>query len=127
MKGVFFVNGKPVSAWGANIHQQLAVVQQNTYLFNQSLYANLCLGDASISREAAYDALVAVGLKALVERLPYGLDTLVDEAGLRFSGGERHRIALARVLLRPAPIVLLDEPTVSLDPSARCLKPCLKC
>ena len=115
-EGRIFVNGKPVSAWGANIHQQLAVVQQNTYLFNQSLYGNLCLGDASISREAAYDALVAVGLKALVERLPYGLDTLVDEAGLRFSGGERHRIALARVLLRPAPIVLLDEPTVSLDP-----------
>ena len=48
--------------------------------------------------------------------LPKGLDTLVSEAGLNFSGGERHRIALARVLLKNTPVVLLDEPTVSLDP-----------
>ena len=48
--------------------------------------------------------------------MPQGLDTIVDEAGLRFSGGERHRIALARVLLQDAPIVILDEPMVGLDP-----------
>ena len=57
-----------------------------------------------------------MGLGDLLDRLPQGLDTLVDEAGMRFSGGERHRIALARVLLQGAPIVLLDEPFAALDP-----------
>ena len=52
----------------------------------------------------------------MLDRLPKGLDTPVDEAGLRFSGGERHRIALARILLRDEPIVLLDEPSSGLDP-----------
>ena len=52
----------------------------------------------------------------MVQNLPKGLDTEVDEAGLRFSGGERHRLALARILLKDTPIVLLDEPTVGLDP-----------
>ena len=52
----------------------------------------------------------------MVDRLPDGLDTMVDEAGLRFSGGERQRIALARVLLQDAPVVILDEPCVGLDP-----------
>ena len=53
----------------------------------------------------------------MIERLPDGLLTLVDEAGMRFSGGERHRIALARVLLQNTPLILLDEPTVGLDPA----------
>ena len=60
--------------------------------------------------------LAHVGLADLARRLPEGLDTLVDEAGMRFSGGERHRIALARVLLQDTPVILLDEPTVGLDP-----------
>ncbi|MGO3611045.1 MAG: ATP-binding cassette domain-containing protein, partial [Enterococcus sp.] len=54
--------------------------------------------------------------KELVEKLPEGLETMVDEAGLRFSGGERQRMALARILLQEVPIILLDEPTVGLDP-----------
>ena len=52
----------------------------------------------------------------MVEQLTDGLNTMVDEAGLRFSGGERHRLALARILLQESPIVILDEPTVGLDP-----------
>ncbi len=60
--------------------------------------------------------LERVGLKDMVKALPQGLETMVDEAGMRFSGGERHRMALARILLKDAPIIILDEPTVGLDP-----------
>ena len=94
----------------------ISVIQQETYLFNTTLYDNLCVGRADANRQEAQDALERVGLGPLLERLPQGLDTMVDEGGLRFSGGERHRIALARALLRDAPIVLLDEPFAGLDP-----------
>ena len=92
------------------------VIQQSTYLFNTTLRDNLLIGRADATDEELESALDSVGLHALRMRLPRGLDTLVDEAGLRFSGGERHRIALARILLQDAPIVILDEPTVGLDP-----------
>lgn len=104
------------SQMGDGVCEYISLVQQNTYLFNQTLYQNLALGDTSITREDALAALRAVGLSNLVTRLPKGINTVVDQAGLQFSGGERHRIALARVLLRKAPVVLLDEPMVSLDP-----------
>ncbi len=81
-----------------------------------TLRDNLLLAREDARDEELWDALDAVGLRPLAERLPHGLDTMVDEAGLRFSGGERHRVALARVLLRDAPVVVLDEPTVGLDP-----------
>ena len=68
------------------------------------------------SYEEVWDVLERVGLKKLIKKLPQGLETMVDEAGLRFSGGERHRLALARILLKDAPIIILDEPTVGLDP-----------
>ena len=77
---------------------------------------NLKVGNPKVTEEQALDALRAAGLQTLLERLPQGLATPVDEVGLRFSGGERQRIALARLLLADTPVVLLDEPTVSLDP-----------
>lgn len=104
------------AALGDAICSQLGLIQQSTYLFNRSLFANLSLGDRSITRDAAAAALQAVGLGPLLASLPKGLDTMVSEAGHNFSGGERHRIALARVLLKDTPVVLLDEPTVALDP-----------
>lgn len=96
--------------------RMFGVCQQTTYLFNDTLRNNLLIAQPQASDEELERALERVGLKRLLERLPEGLDTLIDEAGLRFSGGERHRVALARILLQNAPIVILDEPTVSLDP-----------
>lgn len=110
------LGGADTAALGDAICNQLGLIQQSTYLFNRSLFGNLSLGDASITRDAATAALQAVGLGPLLESLPKGLDTMVSEAGRNFSGGERHRIALARVLLKDTPVVLLDEPTVALDP-----------
>lgn len=96
--------------------QLFSVCQQTTYLFNDTLRNNLLIAHPAATDEEMILALERVGLKPLIDKLPQGLDTLVDEAGLRFSGGERHRIALARMLLQDVPIVILDEPTVSLDP-----------
>ena len=115
--GTVTLGGHPTCQFGDAICDYVGIIQQSSYLFNQTLFENLSLGDERITREGALDALCKVGLGELLNTLPDGLDSMVDEAGFRFSGGERHRIALARVLLRNTPIVLLDEPTVSLDPA----------
>ena len=94
----------------------MSVLHQNPYLFNSSLRNNLRIGNEHATDEELLSALTAVGLDGLLAKLPQGLDTIVDEAGLRFSGGERHRVALARILLKDTPIVILDEATVGLDP-----------
>lgn len=110
------LGGTPCSALGDDMARCLGVIQQRTYLFNTTLLDNVRIGNPGASEEQVAWALDRVGLGYLLHQLPQGLDTLVDEAGTRFSGGERHRIALARVLLQGAPIVLLDEPFAALDP-----------
>ena len=115
-EGVATLGGAPTSGLGDAASRYFGVIQQQTYLFNMTLLDNLRIGRADASVDEVWMAVAKVGLLPMVERLPEGLGTMVDEAGLRFSGGERHRIALARVLLQDAPIVILDEPTVGLDP-----------
>lgn len=114
--GSVTLGGAPTAELGDEAARWIGVIQQRTYLFNMTLADNLRLGREDATDEEVWDALDKVGLRPLVERLDRGLDTMVDEAGLRFSGGERHRIALARVLLQDVPVVVLDEPTVGLDP-----------
>jgi ATP-binding cassette subfamily C protein CydC len=101
---------------GDTISDYIGVIQQAPYLFHTTILNNLRIGNEKATVEEVWEVLERVGLKELVANLPAGLDTMVDEAGLRFSGGERHRMALARILLKDTPIVLLDEPTVGLDP-----------
>ena len=100
-----------------DIHRHIALMQQSSYLFNQSIRGNLKVGSPHATDEEFLAALDAVGLTPLMSRLPRGLDTMVDEAGIGFSGGEVQRLALARILLTDAPIVILDEPCVALDPA----------
>ena len=114
--GEVLVGGVQASCFGDAMPRYIGVIQQDTYLFNDTLLANLRLGNPSATEDEAWRVLDQVGLRTLVEGLDQGLSTMVDEAGKRFSGGERHRIALARVLLQDSPIVILDEPTVGLDP-----------
>ena len=114
--GSITLNGISTDQFGDQIANYFSIINQNPYLFNTTIGNNLRLGNEDATDDQLWDVLRRVGLDQMVEKLPQGLETEVDEAGLRFSGGERHRLALARILLKDTPIVLLDEPTVGLDP-----------
>lgn len=115
-KGKITLNGIETDKFGEQMSKYFSVISQKPYLFNTTIANNLRLGNEEANDDQLWDVLRRVGLAEMVNKLPKGLETEVDEAGLRFSGGERHRMALARILLKDTPIVLLDEPTVGLDP-----------
>ena len=115
-EGQIYLNGIDVTKFGDQMPKYFSVINQKPYLFNTTIANNLRLGNKEASDDQLWDVLDRVGLKKTIEALPEKLETQVEEAGLRFSGGERHRLSLARILLKNTPIVLLDEPTVGLDP-----------
>ena len=93
----------------------LGVVSQDIHLFNATLRDNLAIADADVTDEQIADACRIAQLDSFVATLPQGLRTPIGENGLLLSGGERQRLAIARVIIRAAPIVILDEPTANLD------------
>ena len=99
----------------ASWRSQIAWVPQRPHLFARTLEDNIRLGRPDASAAAVDAAVTAAGLSALVDRLPGGLGTRLAEGGAGLSAGERQRVALARAFLRDAPLLLLDEPTASLD------------
>ncbi len=114
--GEVLINGQNILNLQSIQSSLFGILDQQPYLFDTTVMNNVRLGNTNASDQQVKDALAAVGLKDLIESLPDKYDTEVQEAGKRFSGGERQRLSLARILLQDAPIIILDEPTVSLDP-----------
>lgn len=114
--GQIKINNMDIQKIQKNRDKIFSVLNQNPFLFNTSVINNVRLGNENRSDADVIEAIERVGLKDLIESLPDKYNTNVGENGARFSGGEQERIALARILLQDAPIVLLDEPTVGLDP-----------
>jgi len=98
------------------LRRQIAMVSQDVVLFNDSIAANIAYGSAEPpSREAIIEAAKAAHAMEFIDRLPGGLDAEIGEGGALLSGGQRQRIAIARALLKDAPILILDEATSALD------------
>lgn len=98
-----------------SIHESVGMVTQEAHLFHDTIRANLLYAKPDASEDELWHALRQAHVSDLVERLQNGLDTVVGDRGHRFSGGEKQRLALARLLLRSPRVVLLDEATAHLD------------
>lgn len=94
----------------------VSVVFQDTYLFQDTIEENIRFGRLGATDEEVFEAARRAGCVEFIEQLPLGIKTMVSEGGSTLSGGQRQRLALARALLKDAPLVLLDEATASLDP-----------
>lgn len=114
-EGTVQLNGQSVAEFREDVPKLISVLNQNPYLFNTSVANNLLLANEEATKEEVIEAMKQVNMHSLVEGLHQGYQTPMLETGQRFSGGERQRIALARVLLQHTPIVMLDEPTAGLD------------
>jgi subfamily B ATP-binding cassette protein MsbA len=104
-----------------SLRQQIGVVAQDTFLFNDTVLANIAYGNPGADPDAVASAARNALAEEFIERLPAGYQTVIGERGVKLSGGQRQRIAIARALLRNAPILILDEATSHLDTESEML------
>jgi ABC-type multidrug transport system, ATPase and permease components len=115
--GTITIGGRKVE----DFHEQdlsalISIVQQDTFLFNSSIEENIRIGKKNASREEIINAAQKARIHDIIMDFPEGYQTIVGEAGAKLSGGEKQRISLALILLKDAPIVILDEATAAIDP-----------
>ena len=114
--GTISIDGQAIDAVSLkSLRSHIALVTQEVALFNDSIYNNIAYGNPSASKEQVVAAAKDAAADEFISKLEHGYDTQVSEAGSNLSGGQRQRIAIARALLKNAPILLLDEATSALD------------
>lgn len=114
--GSISINGEDIRNFTLqSLRDQIGVVAQDPHLFHESIAENLRYAKADASDEELIEACKSAQIWSLIESLPNGLDTMVGERGHRLSGGEKQRLAIARMLLKAPAIVILDEATAHLD------------
>ncbi|MFP4155303.1 MAG: ABC transporter ATP-binding protein [Halothiobacillaceae bacterium] len=114
-RGEILIEGIPVTRIGLEtLRAHCGVVLQHPALFNDTVRNNLTLGE-DMPEQRLWDALEVAQLRAVIEQMPEGLDTMVGNQGVRLSGGQRQRLAVARMILSDPKIVILDEATSALD------------
>ncbi|RBP75606.1 ATP-binding cassette subfamily B protein [Marinobacter nauticus] len=114
--GAIRIDGQDIrSVTQDSLRSAIGVVPQDTVLFNDTLYRNLAYGRPEATEEEVYRAARMAHLEDFIHSLPEGYETKVGERGLKLSGGEKQRVAIARVILKNPPVLILDEATSSLD------------
>ena len=128
-EGRILLDGRELSDYKLdNLRQQIALVSQDVVLFNDTITGNIAYGTlAGTDRDAVTRAATAAHAMEFIEKLPEGLETRLGESGTLLSGGQRQRLAIARALLKDAPVLILDEATSALDTeSERAIQDALK-
>ena len=114
--GHIYIDGQDIrQIKQSSLRKSIGVVPQDTVLFNDTIMYNIRYGDVTASDEAVISAAKAANIHDKILAFPDGYETKVGERGLRLSGGEKQRVAIARTILKDAPIILLDEATSALD------------
>jgi len=115
-QGSVMLDGVDVREYAlGDLRRQVALVSQDVMLFNDTIRNNIAFSTADATPQAVEDAARAAYVLEFADELPQGLDTLVGDRGALLSGGQRQRIAIARAILKDAPVLILDEATSSLD------------
>ncbi|MBY4946035.1 ABC transporter ATP-binding protein/permease [Cupriavidus respiraculi] len=114
--GAVLVDGQDIrSITQESLRRAIGIVPQDTVLFNDSIYYNIAYGRPDASRDEVIAAARAAQIDSFIQELPQGYETPVGERGLKLSGGEKQRVAIARTLLKNPPILIFDEATSALD------------